>query len=291
MSFPIRRTLQELAVLYRLNPSLRDVYVEGPSDRAFFDYFLRSNGVDDASVREVGGLDIPARLVLDEGLDVGNRGRVIALDIWSSRELGQVSACITCIADRDFETFLGRTFESHSLLLTDYACMEMYFFNAAILGKFLGLVIRDFPKSAENLMRDIRGSLEELFVLRMANYQIRLNLSIIPFQECLRITDDGVELALEDYAYRLLNASGKMSERQRFLSSVTECRKRLDVDPRLQINGDDFIAMLSWYIRQHKTSKFARADFIARALITCADFKALAGETMLSKLLKRAFQE
>lgn len=47
---PARRTIPELVARYILEPSLRDVYVEGSDDRALIKWFLEQHERSDYSI-------------------------------------------------------------------------------------------------------------------------------------------------------------------------------------------------------------------------------------------------
>jgi hypothetical protein len=60
MENEIRRTLDELVARYVLEPDLRDIYVEGKTDKLFLEWFLRNRGIEDIAVYEIETVDISA---------------------------------------------------------------------------------------------------------------------------------------------------------------------------------------------------------------------------------------
>ena len=92
----LKKTLKELQDLYKLEPKLRDLYVEGSSDANFFRWYLKTRGVNGVGVYPVDVLDIPENIVRNYSLPLGSaKGRLIAL----SYELANTSASghVMCI--------------------------------------------------------------------------------------------------------------------------------------------------------------------------------------------------
>jgi len=54
-----KRTIEELLTLYELEPAIKDVFVEGPIDRAFFETVLRYARLGDVQVSEIEVIEIP----------------------------------------------------------------------------------------------------------------------------------------------------------------------------------------------------------------------------------------
>ena len=74
-----RRTLQELHAIHRFNEHLRDVIVEGISDKAIIEWFLEASGKENFEVYEVSSFEVDPQVVLSYGFQDNNRGRVIAI--------------------------------------------------------------------------------------------------------------------------------------------------------------------------------------------------------------------
>ena len=81
MAFIERSTIRELISRYKLEPSLRDVYVEGSKDRSLLSWYCASNGMRDVSVREIDTVEVPSSLIVARGLRPGRRGAVITLGL------------------------------------------------------------------------------------------------------------------------------------------------------------------------------------------------------------------
>ncbi|HEY6331243.1 MAG TPA: hypothetical protein VI756_18090, partial [Blastocatellia bacterium] len=134
---PESRRVEELIVRYKLEPTLNDVYVEGPADARLIDWFLSENDLEDVAVYDISTVHLPAETLLERGLPDNNKGRVIALAEMLEPHISQRTGQTTCVVDQDLDIVLEKTREHELLVLTDYTCLEMYSYDVDSLNKFL----------------------------------------------------------------------------------------------------------------------------------------------------------
>ncbi|MFZ3210020.1 MAG: hypothetical protein WA188_00755 [Terriglobales bacterium] len=282
-----RRTLQELAAIYKLERTTRDVIVEGGGDKCLIEWFLGDNDVENVVVYEISSFQIDAQAVRKWGGENNNRGRVISLACEMEATVGD-RIYLTCIADTDLDTILENRHNCKLLLLTDYTCMEMYAFNPTVLNKYLKLNHGHFPKPAKTVLAEITPALEQLFLARIVNFMLDLNLEAVAFERSCELRTDGVHLDVRDYVGRYLSKNRKASGIGGFLSEMSKYEKRLTSDPRNQIQGHDFLNLLSWYIAQHKGFSRLQEEMLQRPLFTAAAESArLRAEPLFEALLSR----
>src|SRR5215471_9651273 len=171
-----QRRVEDLIARYRLEPTLNDLYVEGAADAAVLNWFLSENGAADVGVYPISTVLVPAETIANLGLPNNNKGRVIALASALSPYINNRTGQATCIADRDLDIILERTYDERLLLLTDYTCVEMYLYNTAIMAKFLRLNLPTFPKTAGYVIQELTPVLQDLFLARLANDSLALGL-------------------------------------------------------------------------------------------------------------------
>ena len=96
-----RRTISELRARYDLEPSLRDIFVEGKFDQDVLSNCLRGPEHRDRMIYDIDSVDIPSELLGVHELTDGKKQRVIAL----ARELAPLpSKCLyRCLVDRDLD--------------------------------------------------------------------------------------------------------------------------------------------------------------------------------------------
>ena len=286
MAFLEPRRLDELATLYRLEPTLRDVYVEGNSDKRFIEWFLHEKNVIGVTVNEINNVDIPANLILAAGLSDGNKSRVIILARELERILGSEMVSVTCIIDGDFDDLLGQKHDCAFLLTTDHTCLELYFYDPRCINKLLRLVVYGFPKSARSVPAELQAPLQELFLIRMASHSLRWNIKLTQFEKLCKLTETGITFDRNKYVQRVLMANQKADFAEQFFEQVEVGRRLLTHDPRKQIHGHDFVALLAWYIRSHGKSKITQ-DLFERSLPACAECAWISEQGMFQSLLKR----
>jgi hypothetical protein len=286
MSFAEPRRLDELATLYRLEPTLRDVYVEGSTDRRFIEWYLHQSEVRGVTVSEINLVEIPPGLLHQAGLGDGNRSRVIVLARELERILGSETVSLSCLADTDFDGLLGQKHACALLLTTDYTCLEMYFYEARCMNKFLRLVVYGFPKSAKNVLAELQNPLQELFLIRMANHVLGWNLKLTQFEKLCELTGAGVAFDQAEYVKRILAANRRATHAKKFYEQIEKCRLLLTKESRKQVQGHDFVGLLAWYIRAHGKSKITQ-DLLERSLPACSECAWISEQPMFEELLKR----
>jgi hypothetical protein len=176
MSPDERRTIEELIVKYELEPTLRDIYVEGYSDALFFRWFLEKSDASNAVVYEIDSVEVDAQTVIKHKLEVGNRGRLIAFGMEVDRRIAHPHQ-VTCIVDRDYDIVLQKEYGAGVLLFTDYTSLELYSFNENTLTKFLRVVARAMPETPAILLGKFCSILHETFFIRLVNIKLELNAS------------------------------------------------------------------------------------------------------------------
>jgi hypothetical protein len=281
----IRRTIPEIVAKYKLNPRVRDVYVEGAFDRKVLRWFFDEIRATDVGVFEITLIDIPSSLLRRHGLGEGERSRVIAL----GRELARLNegtgTQAICVVDADYDRILQASVEGGPILLTDYTCMEMYFVYPSVLAKYFRAVLGVERLEIDVLLRNYSTVLRELYLIRAANQALSLALRWIPFDKACRKHSGVVVLDRELFTTFILQDSQVSHRHGDLLAKIEELRPRLDSDLRNHANGHDFLALLSIdYGREAKRSGLPNVDAIASALRACLDIDRLAAEPLFQQL-------
>ena len=290
MSPAERSTLDELRAKYDLEPTLRDVYVEGGLDAAIVEWLFRGSRCGHVSVLEICNVEIPSDLLTQYGLQDGEKRRVIAL----CRELeSQISpgTQVTGIVDRDYDRLLGVAHACPLLLFSDFACMEMYFAETSVLEKYLHFVLRRTDQSARTLLGRMMPILQEIFLIRTANQELGLCLHWLDIKDQCDVTSQGMRFDPHEFIRKYLNKNAKLQESERFDEKTKSYRSRLNSDPRHHANGHDFVQLLSLHVRRVlKNKNVSDIEVVEKHLTTCLDYSLLAQQPMFSTLLHRVRQ-
>ena len=295
MEDELRRKFDELVARYELEPELRDIYVEGTTDKNLVQWFLRQKGQQDFVVYEIDTVDISAERLKELELSNNNRGRVIALALDMQSQLSALPPHLTCMADKDFDWLFGKEYNCDILLFTDYCSIELYFFNEIILDKFFSLAIGLSQIQAKEALDKLSKVLEDLFLIRATNEALGFNMEWLKeFGNCCKLTGAEIELQSETFIYKYLNKNSKLSQKQLFTDKLQELRTNKIAERRCKIRGHDFIELLCWYIKHYLAKnkrQFYDPEIVAVNLLMCIDAEHLGQETMFQRLLARLSEE
>jgi hypothetical protein len=283
---PERRSIAELLVRLRLEPSVFDVVVEGPSDLALLDWFLRQVGcAANTRVFTVDEIEVGAECFRPE-TDPGNRDRVIRLS-QIVHERADTPAPLLCVADRDLDLLLNAAPENEYLLLTDHAGMESLYFDEEVLDRFLSLYVRRRVVEPEALLAAMGPALYEVFLIRCADRVLDLGLGALSPERCCVVGDAAlVTFDRDDYVTRYL-MRGAIGRRDEFEAVVSSLRARGD-QRGVMFHGKDFVGLLCHVLRTLVGNPaLARPDVVQRALTLCLDATRLRTTPFFSALLKR----
>lgn len=261
-----RRTLRELMARYRLEPTLREAFVEGSHDASILQWVL-SDSARNLAITPVEVVDVPYELLAQYGLSDGNRGRVLALGLELDKH-GQAGLA-RCVADRDFLFLLEvESPRAETIIYTDYACIDVYVLESSSLNKFLQLGL-GVQESGDHLLAAISDALIKLSCVRAALHELGDGSAVINnVGRCFRGEGDRVVLDVDDLIGR--------SVRSR--ASVPAVRNRagelegLVYDSRDAIRAGDLAEILFWRYRSALRRRGIRSSPGVRALLApCLD--------------------
>lgn len=250
----LRREINEIIAIHQLEPTIKDLIVEGPEDACFFSLLFSPFTNHDFQIYTIDDINISNEEVTQFYKYVNNRGRIIALsNILMKAEIRSV----VCIIDKDFDDLDNLDYENEILLYTDYSCIEMYAFYEPVITRFLTANFRSFPITVPLLLENISTLLISLFCIRYANYKLELNLKKLDFLKlCTLNSEKKIIFNLEDYIQRYLNKNKQLLKIKLFNSLVRDTLHLVNKDDmRHCINGHDFILLLHWYLDKTKANK------------------------------------
>jgi hypothetical protein len=100
-----RRTIKDLVARYTLEPTLRDVYVEGRFDQRILRLFFREAGCDKPSINVIDFVHIPEQLLTKYQATRGEKTELLALASEIHSILGDTQG-FTAVVDADFDRLL-----------------------------------------------------------------------------------------------------------------------------------------------------------------------------------------
>jgi hypothetical protein len=176
------QTLEELAVRIELEPSLQDVYVEGPGDVAIMRALFAETGIT-ASVYSVKDrLDVRRPEVELYSEDYGNKAILVAAAAIIEGLVGSDSRSVLFVVDSDWAQVTGpmpiaKAYLEH----TDLPSMEHYFLDERSFQRFLTQGLQRQELSASVVREQISNALLDVAAARIALEHVKVKCFANPF--------------------------------------------------------------------------------------------------------------
>jgi hypothetical protein len=287
-NLPDRGNIDELIAQYLFEPTTRDIWVEGLTDKDFFEWYLQARGIVGASILPIDSIEIDISDVLARGYEDGCKGRAMALAEVLEEKLATDAAKPIFVVDADADYLLGVVCSNKLVLKTDYCDLQLYSFNDVTLNKFLKLVIRSFPLTGNQVIDIVQPILIKLFLFRVANNILRWGLKPVPYLNACRLRDGAIVFNWEKHTVDYLRTKNRLKDRVIFESQVSSLESKRLADARKMINGHDLTWLLTWFIRSvKKKSTTPGFDQTDGPLMSCIEAVNLSSEALFSNLEAR----
>lgn len=207
-----------------MDPTRRELYVEGQRDRLFLSWLLGGAIDPDASIREIASVDLPA---VETG---GERGRLLHF----AQLVAARSERIRFFADADWDRVLGRSVPP-AVWLTDHRDLEGYVLRIECVDKVLCLGVANTRVAAADILTWVTDHGRRFGLIRLMSELDSLEL---PFQKTAKkkyITFTRGHLTVEYERYlsallqnagvslaRLGDISSRLAEVERVFTSVPD---------------------------------------------------------------------
>lgn len=176
------------------------------------------------------------------------------------------------------------------VLVTDYAAIELYAFDEAVLRKYLSVTCQKLRRDAKLILQCVRPVLEDLFLIRLTNRLLGWNLRSLEFERyCSVDKNGGLEFDSDAYLRAYLGKNARAKDFNEFAGLLGKLRKRIKCESRCRIHGHDFLDLLSHYLEKRlKNRAFGKGDCDPRKqLITAMEASYLRKQKLFKKLLER----
>ena len=239
MNLP-RWKITELQTRYSLEPSLRDVFVEGIFDKELidlcYDQFADSRRITYA----IHSLEIDQNVLDRHGLTSGNKQRVIAL----CRELAvEDHQSVACFVDRDLDHWLGELEIRPGLIWSDFCDLEACFFDDMTIKSLVIDASRCRIDDWDCFYSSLTQVLTIIYSIRLSVIESRLRIPLIDVTKCLSTRNSGIQIDISDFVFRSLNGRAHQDEIKKIeISSGEWLEKFKSEDHRLTVRyGYEFI--------------------------------------------------
>jgi len=241
-----RRKIEELITLHILEPTLRDIIVEGESDQRLFRWYASGAGV----VRTIGTIEVDDALLVNQGRKANNRERVILAAELAEQKAPGISSLL-CVIDRDYDDYLEPRPLPSRCITTDFTCVEMYAWHPQIIAHFLSVFCGRVEVDEDDILRVIASPLQELFAIRLVGERSPgIDLDWIGSDRYVKAINGELQLDRKRFVLALLQKIGKAGCFQVFLDAVEAALAEFGNDPRMQIHGHDLTLLLKVWLKE-----------------------------------------
>jgi hypothetical protein len=284
-----KRTIEELAVLYDLEPGLKEVFVEGPVDRAFVEAVLRSAGLERVQVNEIEIIDIPEEALRGVATCSGNRQCVVALGLELEKACPvDLTRRVCCVADADDEAGRQPVVHGALLLYTDFTSIELYAFSPHVLQRYLDQVVLGFPLTAEATLQAAEPVLREMALSRRLNRSLGLNTAPVDATDDCVVSGAAIAFDAQRFQDRFLNKAGAWSRQSEYQLEKVKLSALLPADPRLWVHGEDFVAIVYWLIlRLRGGGRSVTRELLGKTLLLAVPLDEALAQPLFAELSRR----
>jgi hypothetical protein len=286
-----RKTIDELVCFYELEPSVRDIYVEGESDKCLLEWCLGTELPENGGLVLIGDVDIDDKS-MPEDFDRGNRDRVIFL-------IGELNKAVQFknylgVIDRDFLRFTRGEPSIPNLVLTDFGCAELFLLNSDCLGKMNKLAFTGKVADIENLLDFINTGMTHLSAVCVL--EKRKNVSLQKLNDIARYlscTKKVVTFHSDKYFSAILDRNNLKSRESELYNSFKAIVTELSAsEPRTFGNGHHFMQLVHHYLVKLKIMSrqvpLEATEAVIRSSMELADLKSSSIYAKISSFLKPA---
>lgn len=265
----LRKKYTEIIALYKLEREIRDIYVEGNSDKVFIDNFLKNKKCKKKiiPIEIVDFSELPATYL--DGLDINsNRNKVIILSKLLHENIP--ATAVRCVVDKDFDDYL-KSITNPKLLKTDFSCLESYLFCEEVVEKFLEIGIGNFPVNASFVIAELSKVLKSLFCLRLLRELHFRSAQLVDIDGNLSISklDSTINFDEMDYLNKFIGKNKLTKDSNKIITDYCELKLKLNMEIRHHIHGHDFLAIFFLYVNKIKnTPRYKEENFDRTLFLT-----------------------
>lgn len=236
------RTVEEWQTVFELEPTLRDVFLEGETDRRLVEGFLRAIGNRDARVRTAAEIDFSGQVFSGNPFCSGNKLRLISFAANLTRCFAQDVKGLTCLIDRDCDVIMPIVDYQYCVVSTDYANLPASFMEYSSVAFCIHTTYgKEISKEFfDNVMEAARFN----FALRIYRYSKRPSSQNVALEPSQSKDNTSLNFNKSDLIRRYAIRNNIASEQESILADVTDIFGRLIDNPRKYVNSHDFFALL-----------------------------------------------
>lgn len=287
----LKRKFNEAVAIAKFEPELKNIYVEGVSDRYLINNFFAYHKIADAAVFEVDSIDFTeAYEKMDEEqahtYKNSNKQQVIFLAQTIEKEAKDNGSRTLCIIDADWDYVLNQVYTGRYLCYTDYSSMEMYLFNSDIVRQYLQEGHRIANVKEDNLLKSLSVLCRQVFHVHCLLHERGKKMLDSDKYFLFDKKTQMCSIDIDKYMEAALNKNGLMAEKGYIKRIFGDRMGQSCDDVRHEIRGHDFVYYLSLCTKKIKAKKMdMNSDEFANMFWRFADFDNFTKESLFQKIL------
>ena len=287
-----RKSIDYIIATYELEPQVRELWVEGPTDRMFLQWFFDQKSLHRVHVYEIDLADIGSQVCAKHGLRPSKRSQVIALALECEQRLELRHNHLCLVADRDFDAVWGFTHSSKYLFYTDHSCLDGYFMNEKTLHKALQIVGCGISgKPGTRFFESVVTVLRDLFCISASNVSLDWSMRSMEIKKYLQYDGNAVKFRSGSYIDRYLKSSSRFGQKSEFERKLQEVRKRSCKAGVVYLCSDHLHQVLPWIVQQCGGSKvgakYKDSSVCSSLLRNGIDLSSIAQEKLFRTISRR----
>lgn len=248
-------TIKEVITLYELEPDIRDIYVEGITDKLVLDRFIEKYSFDDINVKLISDIDF-SEINDKYSFEIrrNNKNKLIALskEILESEKVEEINN-LTIIIDKDFDIIFNSLEINKYIKYTDYNSIELYLFNINSINNFFKHC-KGFPTTAEDTLKSLTNILKDCFILGAVFYENKIGKDDrVDYLKSIEIKKTNISFCLKKHLIKDLNKLAKINELNSYEKRIKNIiEKTIKLEEKDLIRGHDFIEIFHEYFTKVK---------------------------------------
>ena len=282
-----KRTVDEIISICKLEPSTKNIYVEGLSDKLVIDNFLKKQKINDISVFVIECIDFSevfAKMSLSELniLKDSNKEKVAFLTLKVEKE--SRNCHFLGIIDRDLDFVNNHIKSGKYLSYTDYNSMEMYLFSRDYIANLLKNTFRiTSDVNFDKFINSIGYVCRTLFYIRA--YLESFNGSMVDIKKDFSYDKrcNICQFDIENYITKIIQVNKNVNSSGNLYKEIIEKVNTPIDDVRLEIKGHDYIKVLYLSICKHKKVNMDETE-LANTYWVYLDDRELVNEPLFQRI-------
>lgn len=289
-----KRTVKETVTMYQYEPTLKDIYVEGITDKLVMERFLHKNNVKKTKVKDISDINFDELPDEQKHIKENNKNKLIELARLLKEEYEDTLQYITCIIDKDFDEILQNiVINKNYLTYTDFNSLELYLFNEHTFEIFYKNILRTFPATPKKTVRELQKAVVNIFLIRLSininydNKEKKFELTNLKKAVKINKKNNTIQFAHNEYLIKILNNNNLRGELQKYQSTINKYEKKCVKDIKNYIRGHDFITIFFFYVNKIKNNIGLTEETLERSLFQCIDFSELRKNNLFTYILEK----